>query len=74
MQIAGLKRLEHECTCWLRVLWIESESRILSYTSRLYDEQEPLLKDLNQCVEYRKIAEVFIKSKGLHSYFERNRG
>ena len=44
------------------------------YTSRPYDEQEPLLKDLNQCVEYRKTIEFFIKSKGLHSYFERNGG
>lgn len=44
------------------------------YTSRSYDEQEPLLKDLNQCVEYRKTAEFFIKTKGLHCYFERNGG
>jgi hypothetical protein len=44
------------------------------YTSRPYDDQEPLLKDLNQCVEYRKTAEFFIKKKGLHSYFERNGG
>ena len=44
------------------------------YTSRSYDEQEPLLKDLNQCVEYRKTAEFFIKTKGLHGYFERNDG
>ena len=33
------------------------------YTSRPYEEQEPLLKDLNQCVEYRKTIE-----------FERNGG
>lgn len=26
------------------------------YTSRPYDTQEPLLKDLNQCVEYRKTS------------------
>ncbi len=32
------------------------------------------MKDLNQCVEYRKTAEFFIKCKGLHSYFERNGG
>ena len=44
------------------------------YTSRPYDEQEPLLKDQNQCVEYRKTIEFFIKTKGLHSYFERNGG
>ena len=44
------------------------------YTSRPYDTQEPLLRDLNQCVEYRKAIEFFIKTKGLHSYFERNGG
>ena len=44
------------------------------YTSREYTEQEQLLKDLNQSVEYRKTAEFFIKCKGLHSYFERNGG
>ncbi|MDD6111591.1 MAG: RloB domain-containing protein, partial [Prevotellaceae bacterium] len=44
------------------------------YTSRPYNDQEPLLKDLNQCVEYRKTMEFFIKAKGLHSYFERNGG
>ena len=44
------------------------------YTSRLYDEQEQLLKDLNQCAEYRKTIEFFIKTKGLHGYFERNGG
>ena len=44
------------------------------YTSRAYTDQEPLLKDLNQSVEYHKTAEFFIKCKGLHSYFERNGG
>lgn len=44
------------------------------YTSRPYDEQEPLFKDLNQCVEYRKTIDFFTKTKGLHSYFERNGG
>jgi hypothetical protein len=44
------------------------------YTSRPYDDQEPLLKDLNQCAEYRKTIEFFIKTKGLHGYFERNGG
>jgi len=44
------------------------------YTSRPYDTQELLLKDLNQCVEYRKTIEFFIKTKGLHGYFERNGG
>ena len=42
------------------------------YTSRAYTDQEQLLKDLNQNVEYRKTAKFFIKCKGLHSYFERN--
>ena len=44
------------------------------YTSRPYEDQESLLKDLNQCVEYHKTKDFFIKSKGLHSYFERNGG
>lgn len=33
-----------------------------------------MLKDLNQCVEYRKAAEFFIKTKGLHAYYERHGG
>ncbi len=41
---------------------------------RPYETQESLLKDLNQCVEYRKTIEFFIKTKGLHGYFERNGG
>ena len=44
------------------------------YTSRPYENQESLLKDLNQCVEYRKTIDFFIKCKGLHSYFERKGG
>ena len=44
------------------------------YTSRAYTDQDSLLKDLNQVVEYRKTAEFFSKCKGLHSYFERNGG
>ena len=44
------------------------------FTSRPYDTQEPLLKDLNQCVEYKKTIDFFIKTKGLHGYFERNGG
>ena len=44
------------------------------YTSRPYDTQDPLLCDLNKCVEYRKAIDFFIKTKGLHSYFERNGG
>ena len=37
------------------------------YTSRPYADQEALIKDLNGEVEYQK-------TKGLHSYFERNGG
>lgn len=44
------------------------------YTSRMYTDQDSLIKDLNQNVEYRKTAEFFIKCKGLHSYFERKGG
>lgn len=44
------------------------------YTSRSFPEQESLIKDLNKCVEYQKSIDFFIKSKGLHSYFERNGG
>ena len=43
-------------------------------TSRLYETQELLLKDLNQCIAYQKTADFFIKTKGLHGYFERNGG
>ena len=44
------------------------------YTSRLYANQEALLKDLNRDVAYQKTTDFFIKCKGLHSYFERNGG
>ena len=44
------------------------------YTSRSYEDQESLLKDLNKNVEYRKAIDFFFKTKGLHSYFERNGG
>ena len=44
------------------------------YTSRSYENQEQLLNDLNKSVEYRKTMDFFNKSKGLHSYFERNGG
>ena len=33
-----------------------------------------MLKDINQCAEYRKTIEFFIKTRGLHGYFERNGG
>ncbi len=44
------------------------------YTSRSYEEQESLIKDLSKFVEYQKTIDFFIKSKGLHSYFERHGG
>lgn len=44
------------------------------YTSRSYENQEQLLNGLNKSVEYCKTMDFFIKSKGLHSYFERNGG
>ena len=44
------------------------------YTSRSYEDQESLLKDLNRSVAYQKTTDFFIKSKGLHSHFERNGG
>ena len=44
------------------------------YTSRPYADQEALIKDLNRDVAYQKTTDFFIKSKGLHSYFERNGG
>ncbi len=44
------------------------------YTSRPFEEQGLLLKELNQCVKYQKTIDFFIKSKGLHNYFERNGG
>ena len=44
------------------------------YTSRPYDDQESLIKDLNKCALYQKSIDFFIKTKGLHSYFERNGG
>ena len=44
------------------------------YTSRAYNNQEELLKDLSTHVEYDKSADFFIKTKGLHSYFIKNGG
>lgn len=44
------------------------------YTSRPYASQEPLLKDINQHIAYQKTADFFVKTKGLHAYFERNGG
>ena len=42
------------------------------YTSRQYENQESLIKDLNKCVKYEKAEKFF--SKGLHDYFEHNGG
>ena len=44
------------------------------YTSRPYDNQDALLKDLKQRVDYQKTKDFFRKCKGLHSYFERHGG
>ena len=44
------------------------------YTSRPYDNQPSLIKDLNKKVPYEKKKEFFEKCKGLHNYFERNGG
>ena len=44
------------------------------YTSRMYADQESLIKDLNKCVEYTKSTEFLVRCKGLHQYFEKNRG
>ncbi|MED9962551.1 MAG: RloB family protein [Bacteroidales bacterium] len=44
------------------------------YTSRPYDNQPSLIKDLNKKVPYEKKEEFFKKCKGLHNYFEKNGG
>ena len=44
------------------------------YTSRMYTDQNLLLKDLNQQCEYRKTIDFFVKCKGLHSFFEKKGG
>ena len=44
------------------------------YTSRPYDNQDSLIKDLNKKVFYEKDGDFFVKCKGLHNYFERNGG
>ncbi len=45
-----------------------------TYTSRMYTNQDLLLKDLNQHCEYIKNQKFFKNCKGLHSYFEKNGG
>ena len=44
------------------------------YTSRQYENQDLLIKDLNKYVKYEKAEKFFRKYKGLHSYFERYGG
>ena len=44
------------------------------YTSRMYTDQNLLLKDLNIHCKYQKTTDFFVKCKGLHSYFEKNGG
>ena len=44
------------------------------YTARPYGDQSALLQDLNKQCGYEKTIEFFKKSKGLHSYFEKNGG
>ena len=57
----------HRCTELFFLYYFE-------YTSRMYTNQNLLLKDLNQKCEYRKTIDFFRKCKGLHSYFEKNGG
>lgn len=45
-----------------------------AYTSRSYNDQNSLLKDLNNYCEYVKTEDFFKKCKGLHSYFEKHGG
>ncbi len=44
------------------------------YTSRQYENQDLLIKDLNKCVKYEKAEKFFRKNKGLHDYFEHKGG
>lgn len=44
------------------------------YTSRMYTDQNLLMKDLNQFCNYRKTIDFFVKCKGLHAYFEKHGG
>ena len=44
------------------------------YTSKHYTDQKDLIEDLNRHVEYHKTNDFFIKSKGLHDYFEKHGG
>ncbi len=44
------------------------------YTSRYHQDQNALIQDLNQCCEYRKSIDFYLKSRGLHQYFEKKGG
>lgn len=44
------------------------------YTSRMYTNQNILLKDLNQLCKYQKTKNFFTKCNGLHSYFVKKGG
>lgn len=44
------------------------------YTTRSYNDQKTLLRDLNDCCTYEKTEDFFRKTKGLNGYFERNTG
>lgn len=45
-----------------------------TYTSKPYENQEDLIKDINTYCEYKKEMAFFKKGKGLHSYFEKKGG
>ncbi|MDE5800979.1 MAG: RloB family protein [Paramuribaculum sp.] len=44
------------------------------YTTQYFDNQDALLKELNNQCTYNKSTDFFCKCKGLHSYFEKNGG
>lgn len=44
------------------------------YTSRQYDDQPALLRDLNRFCDYQKTEDFFRKCRGLHTYFEKHGG
>ncbi len=44
------------------------------FTTRIYESQDALVKDLNDFCDYKKTIEFFRKCHGLHPYFEKNGG
>lgn len=44
------------------------------YTSRMFLDQDMLIKELNRYVEYQKHIDFFRKCKSLHNYFEKKGG